>query len=97
MPSSISSSRSKSDGEKGHFGGNFGLTKTFSDSSFMVGAAAKLDVARRIDVDDDIKQDTVEICLNDRKASMLKRIVKLVWAFLPVVQYLLSMNMSWLI
>lgn len=61
----------------------------------MVGAAAKLVVARRIDVDDDIKQDTVEICLNDRKASMLKRIVKLVWAFLPVVQYLLSM--SWLI
>ena len=43
----------------------------------MVGAAAKFDVARRIDADDDMKQDAVDICLKDRRARRLQRIIKL--------------------
>lgn len=41
----------------------------------MVGAAAKFDVARRIDADDDMKQDAVDIRLNDRRARRLQRII----------------------
>ena len=76
MLSSISSLRSKSEGENGHSGGNLGLISTFSASSFMVGDAARLDMGRATaDLDGEMNPVAVESCLSDSKARRLQRIV----------------------
>jgi hypothetical protein len=75
MESSDSSLRSKSDGEKGHSGGNFGLTKTFSASSFMLGEADSEVARRTTGVVVDVKPAAVESFLKESKVRRLQRMV----------------------
>lgn len=74
MESSDSSLRSKSDGENGHSGGYWGLTSTFSASSFIVGEAARV-VAFRTDGVEDRKPAAAESCLIESKAKRPERMM----------------------